>query len=192
MLMAAQAGHVAVVEELVARGADLDQVCTDDGQTAIYAAVRKGRAPVVRVLCENGAAIMNPRTNHGDTPLHCAAYWGNLGCVKILGAYGALLDTPDYDGDTALDAAHEAGKRGASTADWLEHVAIFAPLQYEWWGPEVHALQRSRAPWRIPLRALARASAAFKETLPATSPPPPRASPTTLMPSSPTERTFHL
>ena len=153
LLMAAQSGHVAVVEELVNRGADLDQVCTDDGQSALYAAVRKGRASVVRVLCENGAAIMNPRSNHGDTPLHCAAYWGNLNCVKILGAYGAPLDTPDYDGDTALDAAQEAGKRGVPTAIWLESVSAFAPLQYAWWGLEGYALRRDRAPFRMSLRA---------------------------------------
>lgn len=75
MMIASAAGHVAVVEKLVAAGAPVDQR-NGSGRTALMFAAWYARAPVVRVLLAAGAA---PAASDmlGQTPFLLAAAYGN-------------------------------------------------------------------------------------------------------------------
>jgi hypothetical protein len=53
---AAEAGHTALVERLIALGAEVDQTCRY-GRTPLMVAVDEGHAAVVRVLCAAGASV---------------------------------------------------------------------------------------------------------------------------------------
>lgn len=56
---AAEAGHMALVERLIALGTEVDQACRH-GRTPLMVAVGQGHAAVVRVLCAAGASMQIP------------------------------------------------------------------------------------------------------------------------------------
>lgn len=80
LMLASYNGHPAIVRDLLARGADADQV-NDRGQTPLAGAVFKGHTEVVRLLVDAGA---DP---DGGTPSARAAaeMFGRTELVELLG-----------------------------------------------------------------------------------------------------------
>lgn len=99
LAMAAQAGHLALVELLLASGTP-----KDSRDSSLYYASQNGHEAVVEALLAAGA---NPdaRMWSGRTPLMVAAYNGYVKIVERLLAAGADACARTDDGDTVLDEA---------------------------------------------------------------------------------------
>ena len=91
VMYAAQAGKVARLQWLIARGARLE-LKDWEGRTALWWAIREGRVEAVRELLARGAAV-NTADNDGATPLLIAIGKGHLEVVRELLARGAAVDT---------------------------------------------------------------------------------------------------
>jgi ankyrin repeat protein len=97
---AAMIGDLALVEELLARGAENDVGALSDA--AIY-----NRLEVIRCLISRGANV-NSASEQGYTPLMAAAWTGRPEATRLLLACGADVRTRDLSGKTALDLARDA------------------------------------------------------------------------------------
>jgi hypothetical protein len=107
VMYAAQAGDVARLRWLIARGARLE-LKDWEGRTALYWASREGRAETVRELLLRGAAVDAAR-NTGTTPLCIASQNNHLEVVRELLARGAAVDAARYTGATPLLMASQEG-----------------------------------------------------------------------------------
>jgi ankyrin repeat protein len=83
LCIAAQEGHLAVVEALLGRGAVVDQACAD-GATPLYVAAQEGHLAVVGVLLTRGAAVDQSLT--GWTPLAAAEHHPHVAVAQLLRA----------------------------------------------------------------------------------------------------------
>ena len=113
LFQATQWGNKAMVEFLIARGADIN--ATDGtGGTALHSAAEKGYLSVAETLIQHGANLewRNARINQGQTPLHRAAIYGRTAVVALLVAKGADLNARDASGVTALGRAVLSGQSG--------------------------------------------------------------------------------
>ncbi len=118
-------GRLPVVQELIARGADVNAVSRNPGRyTPLTGAVAARAADVVRELLRHGADP-NYRYVQGYTPLHLAAAGGSDPIVRELVEAGARVEVCTDDGKTPLDFAREKGHQ--SIVDWLELQAGRAP-----------------------------------------------------------------
>lgn len=100
---AAAGGHKAMVELLLARGADAN-ARDDSGRTALHDAAANGYLSVADALIQ-GKADLNARSREdkeGVTPLHVAATQGHPEMVAFLISKGAEVDARDASGMTAL------------------------------------------------------------------------------------------
>ncbi|WP_010598281.1 ankyrin repeat domain-containing protein [Rickettsiella massiliensis] len=104
--LAAENGHLAVVEALIENGA---QVNVQDifGRTPLHWAAENGHVGVVEKLIENGANVDSKDISSDKTPLHWAAQNGHLAVIEKLIAHGAQVDIEDKYGRTALDLAED-------------------------------------------------------------------------------------
>ena len=85
---AAEAGDEALVVELLARGADVDDV-DKYGDTALYWAANSGRQGTVGLLLGGGANV--GRAGQMGTPLMAAATYGHAPvCIQLLAAGAAV------------------------------------------------------------------------------------------------------
>ena len=107
VMYAAQAGDVARLRWLIARGARLE-LKDWKGRTALYWASRKGRVETVRELLLRGA-VVDAAANDGDTPLFAASQNNHLEVVRELLARGAAVDAARNDGWTPLLMASQEG-----------------------------------------------------------------------------------
>ncbi|XP_040278567.1 ankyrin repeat domain-containing protein 49 [Bufo bufo] len=73
-------GHLAIVRELIAKGADVHAV-TVDGWTPLHSACKWNNTEVASFLLQHGADI-NAQTKGSLTPLHLAA--ANRDCCRLL------------------------------------------------------------------------------------------------------------
>lgn len=80
--MASACGRTAIVRELLARGAALEQA-NNLGWTSLLHACRRGRLDVVDILIANKSSV-NARTKHGTSALVLAARGGHAQVVKSL------------------------------------------------------------------------------------------------------------
>jgi ankyrin repeat protein len=102
---AAQNGHEAVVEMLLARDPQLLEMPGFGERTALMAAAWSGHTPLVRRLLVRGADTRRQRPS-GAHVLDGAAEDGHTEVVELLLAHDpGLVDLPGYEGRTALMAA---------------------------------------------------------------------------------------
>ena len=90
LMYAAQAGNVARLRWLIARGARLE-LKDWEGRTALFWASWEGRVEVVRELLARGA-VVNAAKNNGATPLYIASEKGHVECVRALLGDGAAIN----------------------------------------------------------------------------------------------------
>jgi len=116
-------GHWRLCEFLIARGADVNRVLPDTGESPLHAALctadRKAHDfLVLKVLLRNGAnpncvtlqgaetgCFMRDCRTKGERPLHRAAAFGTEETIRMLLEAGAELEAQDMNGDTALSWA---------------------------------------------------------------------------------------
>lgn len=84
---AADRGHLAVVQNLVAQGAKL-QAKNDNEDTVLHFAVKSGNIDLVRWLC-NQHVFVNQQNKQGNTPLHFAVETNNADMIRCLLMHGA-------------------------------------------------------------------------------------------------------
>ncbi|XP_037804224.1 ankyrin-3-like [Penaeus monodon] len=112
--LAAWAGHVGVVRELLRRGADF-KARGRDGYSAIHYAARGGFVEVLKILHEN-KCNMKAKTDNGQTLLHVAADNGNLKAFEwIIENTNIDLDAKTHDKSTALELAQKARQKSIVT-----------------------------------------------------------------------------
>ena len=100
---AVEAGDIAVVEELLAAGADVNSIALH-GRTPLHLAAEAGDIAVVEELLAAGADV-NSIDLHGRTPLHLVAEAGDIAVVEELLAAGANVHARD-NGDEIPYAFH--------------------------------------------------------------------------------------
>jgi len=93
---AALKGNAALVDLLIARGADVNATCTSTSKnyiykkgTALHIAVREGHTDVVKMLLQHGADV-NARVNDEITPLLLARDSKNKHIIRLLEEKGAV------------------------------------------------------------------------------------------------------
>ena len=116
--LAAEGGHRAVAEALVAAGAAVDAGTRIGGYTSLHVAARAGHGAVVLSLLEAGADPNARTTNTGVTALHlAAAATGGRSAVAALLDHGADPDARERSaGQTPLFFAAAANRADAVTA----------------------------------------------------------------------------
>lgn len=97
---AAQAGHVEVVTELLARGAPVNAKSRDQS-TPLYFASGNGHTEIVTILLAAGEEI-DAKGPKEETPLHYAAYNNHPDVIRILTDAGADKEAVNSDGATPL------------------------------------------------------------------------------------------
>ena len=117
VMYAAQAGDVARLQWLIARGARLE-LKDWEGRTALYWACLEGCLGAVRELLARGAEVDTARDN-GATPLLIASEMGHSEVVRELLARGA-----------AVDAAMDGGAAPLLNASFNGHVEAVRDLLF--------------------------------------------------------------
>jgi ankyrin repeat protein len=103
LMLAALRGHTALVNELIARGADVNKT----GWTPLHYAATSGNLEIMNLLLENYAYI-DAESPNGTTPLMMAANYGSAAAVKLLLEAGADASLRNQLGLTAIDFATKA------------------------------------------------------------------------------------
>ena len=144
---AARNGYSAIVELLLANGADPDMDAkrsdSDAWRTPLSFAAENGHEEVVRLLLERGAdpGSTGRRYTYYQTPLMLASEKGHLGIVQKLLQKGAKVEARPTENMTALSYAAQTGHvditralldKGASVdANWVKNDHRFrTPLSY--------------------------------------------------------------
>jgi uncharacterized protein len=114
--------HGAVIDLLLARGADVNAVSRNGDANAPLHAAAAGGADValMRRLVKAGARV-NHRQSGGYTALHEGAAVGNIDVVRMLLDAGAQPDARNGEGRTPAELARESGH--VALADELEGAA---------------------------------------------------------------------
>nr|XP_046269115.1 60 kDa lysophospholipase isoform X2 [Scatophagus argus] len=108
--IAACEGHLNVVKYLLSYGAT---VYAKDryGDTPLCNAVRFRHKDVVQLLRKTGAHFSRDKLDEAGTELCSLAASGDLEGLEIWSLAGVDLNKPGYDGHTAIQVAHAAGKK---------------------------------------------------------------------------------
>ncbi|XP_069174847.1 transient receptor potential cation channel subfamily A member 1 homolog isoform X4 [Procambarus clarkii] len=106
--VAAEAGQVRVVRELVNRYKFLLSDENEYSNTPLHLACLQGHTDVARTLLEAGAAV-DARNSSLWTPLDCASAKGHVLCVHLLLDYDSPLDPLDKTRTTPLQLAAKEG-----------------------------------------------------------------------------------
>ena len=85
---AAYRGDLAAVKDFIERGADLNVISQQYGETVLHCAARSGNLEVVKYLVEKGANV-NAATNDGYTVLSWAMEFRNQQIINYLESKGA-------------------------------------------------------------------------------------------------------
>lgn len=133
--LAARAGQLDLVREMIRQGAVLDQAGVA-GMTPLGAAAFQGHDLVLNDLLRAGARVDVPGAT-GQLPLHLACATGRLRAVNLLTAAGADWREPNRQGRNALEEAAYFGRVDAMQA----LVAAGASLSE----PDVHGLNAVHA-----------------------------------------------
>jgi hypothetical protein len=101
LMFAAESGHVEFVQELTAKGAEVNKSNIKCKMTAVMYAAKEGQTEVVKLLLARGASV-DAKDANGRTALMKAAYNGHTEVVKLLLSQGASVDAKNANGSTAL------------------------------------------------------------------------------------------
>ncbi|XP_070306223.1 ankyrin repeat domain-containing protein 6 isoform X5 [Odocoileus virginianus] len=101
--LAANKGHLSVVQILLKAGCDLD-VQDDGDQTALHRAAVVGNTEVIAALIQEGCAL-DRQDKDGNTALHEASWHGFSQSAKLLVKAGANVLAKNKAGNTALHLA---------------------------------------------------------------------------------------
>ncbi|XP_039472497.1 ankyrin repeat and SOCS box protein 3-like isoform X1 [Oreochromis aureus] len=108
--LAAQRGHLEVVQLLLKAHADINQL-TNDLSCPLYEPVSHGHTNVVELLVSKGAEVSRIHTESSWTCLHQAAYKGHTEIVRIL-VNKCNLEAVDDHRISPLFVAAQYGQRG--------------------------------------------------------------------------------
>lgn len=111
LMLASLKGDLALVQALVARGADINK----PGWTPLHYAATKGSVPVIRELLDQHAYI-DAESPNGTTPLMMAAMYGTPEAVKTLLEAGADPTLKNNLGLNAKDFASTMERNKESAA----------------------------------------------------------------------------
>lgn len=106
LMLAAFSGHVEIVQQLLAKGAAVDQ----PGWTPLSYAAARNRVEIARLLLKAGAKIDAEAAN-GTTALMMASREGHLAMVLLLLEHGANINHKTEAGYTPLEVAIAHGRR---------------------------------------------------------------------------------
>ncbi|XP_052792288.1 NF-kappa-B inhibitor alpha-like [Mya arenaria] len=95
--LAANGRHVALVQLLVVRGADVNACEGKTGRTALHNACVSGDVAMVRALIRVKTCNLNARAYDGLTPFDLARAWGHEEVCTVLAAQGAMTAEDDSD-----------------------------------------------------------------------------------------------
>ncbi|MBO0728954.1 MAG: ankyrin repeat domain-containing protein [Acidimicrobiaceae bacterium] len=112
LISAAGVGAIGLLDDLIARHADLEQR-EDLGRTALMVAASKGQVESMRHLLDAGARL-DPVDNHRCSALILAANFGWTEAIRFLLDNGADPAARDYKGRDARAAAELAGHPDAA------------------------------------------------------------------------------
>lgn len=110
--MAIATGDLGRAQELIAGGADLNQL-DGKGKTPLQLVVEKGLTAWIQPLVAGGANPNLPNSQ-GQTALHLAAAEGSLVALTTLQANGANLEALDAEGNTPLLVACAKGQEATA------------------------------------------------------------------------------
>jgi ankyrin repeat protein len=110
LVQACFSGSFDLIEALLKRGADVDQVTQPARWTPLHVAAHMGRRDVVKRLLESGADP-NVQDGAGHTPLHLASNRGASAVVLVLLQAGADPNVQNFMGRTPLHLAAMSGKQ---------------------------------------------------------------------------------
>lgn len=110
LLWAAENGHEAVVELLVASGADMEF----GNKTPLLGAARNGHEAIVKLLVASGANVESVEFLVRETPLRVAAENGHEAIAKLLVDNGADVNSEDSNGGTPLLSAARNGHKAVA------------------------------------------------------------------------------
>jgi ankyrin repeat protein len=127
--VAAEKGYVAIIEELLAKGANME-VEDENGRVALSWAMYS-RKNTFQLLLDRGACV-DSKDHSGKAPIAWAAEYGNQGAVERLLAKGARCTDEDSQGLTPLDYARNCGKRGIVDVI-LQHLSGLVAAYTPWW-----------------------------------------------------------
>jgi ankyrin repeat protein len=106
MFMAAKAGYVDDIKEILSLGKGDWNITDALGNTPLHYAAAAGHVEAVRLLVSSKRVDINKQNNIGETPLHKAAAKDTDRHVKvalILADSGAKLDIKNQEGKYAVD-----------------------------------------------------------------------------------------
>ncbi len=105
LMKAIESNDATAVRELIAQGANVDEL-ESNGDAPLVMAAYLGHAEIVRLLLEAGADVKAVDPGMKATALHAAAYAGRTEAAKLLVAGGVEIDRQGpYNGYTALHDA---------------------------------------------------------------------------------------
>eukprot|EP00752_Nemacystus_decipiens_P008431 g7535.t1 len=116
LMKAAAAGHVAVVQTLLAAVADVELRAPFD--TPLNVAVRHGHVEVLKALLEHGADVHAAEDSQSSTALHLAAIFDQAGAIDVLVEAGADIERNISGRRTPFSCAAERSKCGSMQALW--------------------------------------------------------------------------
>ncbi|KAK1760291.1 ankyrin repeat-containing domain protein [Echria macrotheca] len=108
--VAAEGGHVAVMEILLKNGAHVDARDVN-GRTALSWGVYSKNVDTVRTLLDRNAGL-DIEDHNGRTPLSWAAQYGNQAAAELLLAKGASWEGKDVEGLAPVNYAREYNNKG--------------------------------------------------------------------------------
>lgn len=97
--VASYLGHVAIVELLIEKGANIE-ILNNDGGNALLIAAAHGKTEVAMLL--SSRMDLNFQNEKGWTPINAASMYGHVDIVRLLVDNGADVEIATKSGRTAL------------------------------------------------------------------------------------------